>query len=86
VAQIIPSCGGNQQPSGDQPGPAIPQPPKVIGWVDEKRYRNWEFFPYIIVINSQEYGVPQRFWMSVDVGDLVKYDGDTWTIVEKKHH
>jgi hypothetical protein len=84
VAQVFPSCGGHQSTSDDQSGPSVSKPPQVIGWIDEKRHRAWEFDPYIIVINSHEYGVPQTFWMSVGVGDLVKYDGDIWKIVEKK--
>ncbi len=78
VAQIIPSCGDRSSDSGG--GNSQPQ---VIGWVDEKRTRVWETIPWMIVINQQEYGVPYEFFQGVDVGDLVKYDGEKWTIVRK---
>jgi hypothetical protein len=39
--------------------------------------------PYLLVINNVEYGVPYEFWLRVSIGDLVKYDGKTWTIVSK---
>lgn len=81
VAQILPSCGGpGASSTGNDDGPA---PPQVIGWVDEKRQRNWETIPYMVVINSHEYGVPYEFYRDVNIGDLVKYDGNKWTIVRK---
>ncbi len=74
VAQIIPSCGGDDERRA-----------QVIGWVDEKVTRNQiaETNPYILIINNIEYGVPYDFWRTVDKGDLVKFDGDKWTIVRK---
>ncbi len=78
VAQIIPSCGGR---SGADTGTG--KQIQVIGWVDEKRKDIKGFFPWLIVINQQEYGVPYEFWLKVDIGDLVKYDGETWSIVRK---
>ncbi|MGQ0572500.1 MAG: hypothetical protein ACT4P5_23575 [Armatimonadota bacterium] len=80
VAQILPSCGGRPGASSGDDGPA---PPQVIGWVDEKRQRNWETIPYMIVINHIEHGVPYEFYRDVNIGDLVKYDGNKWTIVRK---
>ncbi|MGH2375377.1 MAG: hypothetical protein ACREJ4_03610 [Candidatus Methylomirabilaceae bacterium] len=76
IAQIIPSCGD------DGGGGSRPQ---VIGWVDEKVTRNQtaETNPYLLVINNVEYGVPYDFWRTVDQGDLVKFDGEKWTIVRK---
>lgn len=76
VAQIIPSCGGGED--GEKRA-------QVLGWVDEKTTRNQtaETNPYIIVINNIEYGVPYEFWRTVGKGDLVKFDGDKWTIVRK---
>lgn len=56
---------------------------QVIGWVEEKRTRAYETFPYMVVINQIEYGVPYEFWLAVGVGDLVKFDGTKWTIVRK---
>jgi hypothetical protein len=78
VAQILPSCGGGPGESGEEPAR-----PDVIGWVDEKRTRVWETIPHIIVINQVEYGVPYDFWTSVNVGDLVKYEGGRWSIVRR---
>ncbi len=78
VAQLIPSCGDkgdDQASSSDRP--------VVIGWVAEKRTRTTQTVPYLIVINSVEYGVPYEFWLQVGVGDLVKLDKDKWTIVRK---
>ncbi|MGH2405930.1 MAG: hypothetical protein ACRDGN_15950 [bacterium] len=75
VAQIIPSCGDE--------GGAGSSRPQVIGWVDEKMTRLSETNPYLLVINQIHYGVPYEFWRTVDVGDLVKLQGDTWTIVRK---
>ncbi len=72
-AQVIPSCGGDQ-PTG-QVG--------VIGWVEAKRVNAYAR-SNIVVINSVEYEVPGYFWSQVDVGDLVKWDGTTWTIVKKR--
>jgi hypothetical protein len=76
LAQLIPSCGDQ----GDEGSPPRGQ---VIGWVDEKRQSRAEVLPYLLVINNLEYGVPYEFWMTVSIGDLVKYDGKTWTIVRK---
>ncbi len=68
LAQVLPSCDG--------------RPTAVIGYVEEKRVdrRTGDF---IIVVNSAEYNVPSVFWQQVNVGDLVKWDGTTWTIVKK---
>jgi hypothetical protein len=80
VAQIIPSCGGGPGSSGE---PSVDSAAQVIGWVQEKRTRVWESIPHIIVINQLEHGVPYEFFTAVDVGDLVKFDGNKWTIVRK---
>jgi hypothetical protein len=77
LAQIIPSCGEREE-AGTGDGQ-----PQVIGWVDEKRTRITEVVPYLIVINQIEYGVPYEFWLSVNVGDLVKYQNGTWSIVRR---
>lgn len=81
VAQILPSCGGRQS-STDESTVGGSQP-QVIGWIDEKRTRVWETTPHMIVINQQEYGVPYEFWLSVDIGDLVKYQDGRWSIVRR---
>lgn len=80
VAQILPSCGGPASPAG---GSGVSPQAEVIGWVEEKRSRVWEQTPYMVVINSHEYGVTYEFWMAVGVGDLVKFAGGKWTIVRK---
>jgi len=81
VAQLIPSCGGRPGSSGGEE--VTPSQIVVIGWVEEKRHRVFETTPYMVVINSNEYGVPYAFWLKVGVGDLVKFDGTKWTIVRK---
>jgi hypothetical protein len=78
VAQILPSCG---RTGSDEQG--TPQQPQVIGWVDEKMTRLTETSPYLIVINQVEYGVPYEFWVTVNVGDLVKYQNGMWSIVRR---
>ncbi len=84
VLQIIPSCGGAKPGSDDSSSASSGKPTVVVGWVDEKRVaKNDETLPYLIVINSRGYGVPYEFWRQVSIGDLVKFDGDTWTIVRK---
>lgn len=80
VAQIIPSCGGQSGPGG---AAEVGGQAQVIGWVEEKRTRIYETLPYMVVINQVEHGVPYEFWMTVGVGDLVKYQGGKWTIVRK---
>lgn len=80
MAQIIPSCGGRPGSGG---APEVGGQAQVIGWVEEKRTRVYETFPYMVVINQMEYGVPYEFWLTVGVGDLVKFDGIKWTIVRK---
>ena len=80
VAQIFPSCGGKP---GSSDEPAVSGTAQVIGWVDEKRTRVYETIPWMVVINQLEYGVPYEFWLTVDIGDLVKFDGQKWSIVRK---
>lgn len=80
VAQILPSCGGGPGSSGE---PSVTSAAQVIGWVDEKRTRVWDTTPWIVVINNVEHGVPYEFWMTVDIGDLVKLEGAKWSIVRK---
>jgi hypothetical protein len=69
VAQIFPSCGGEE---GVQ----------VVGWVEAKRV-DASAHSFAITINSTDYEVPGYFYAQVQVGDLVKWDGQTWTIVKK---
>jgi len=70
VAQIVPSCGDNQQAG------------TVIGWVEAKGYDRWSG-DYSITILAQEYQVDWAFFQEVKVGDLVKWDGKVWTILKK---
>jgi hypothetical protein len=72
VAQLLPSCGGD---GGSRPD--------VVGFVSEKRRAQQEFFPYLIVINNLEYGVPYEFWLTVEVGDLVRFAGGEWRVVRR---
>jgi hypothetical protein len=69
VAQIFPSCGGEE---GVQ----------VVGWVEAKKV-DATAHSFAITINSTDYEVPGYFYAQVQVGDLVKWDGHTWTIVKK---
>ena len=68
LAQVFPSCGGEGT--------------EIVGWVEAKRVESTTR-SFIIVINNVEYDVPAYFWSQVEVGDLVKWDGKTWTIVKK---
>jgi hypothetical protein len=69
VAQIFPSCGGEE---GAQ----------LVGWVEAKRV-DATSHSFVIIINSADYEVPGYFFAQVQVGDLVKWDGHAWTIVKK---
>jgi len=73
LAQAIPSCGGG----GDEPT-------QVVGWVEAKRL-DPSNHTFLLVINSAEYEVPGYFYQQVEIGDLVKWDGTTWTIVKKRN-
>ncbi len=70
VAQVFPSCGGEESTG-------------VVGWVEAKRV-DQSSHAFVIVINSTDYEVPGYFWQKVEVGDLVKWDGTSWTIVKKR--
>lgn len=70
VAQILPSCGTG--------GGAT-----IIGWVEAKYYHGRRQ-SYVVVINNVEYNVPDDFYDIVEIGDLVKNEGGTWTIVRKR--
>ncbi|TMQ46965.1 MAG: hypothetical protein E6K73_14370 [Candidatus Eisenbacteria bacterium] len=72
LAQAIPSCGGADEPT------------EVVGWIEAKRIDSFGHY-FLIVINSVEYQVPGYFYQQVEVGDLVKWDGMTWTIVKKRN-
>jgi hypothetical protein len=69
IGQVFPSCGGDENA-------------QVVGWVEAKRVES-SSHTFLIVINSADYQVPGYFYDQVQVGDLVKYDGRTWTIVKK---
>ena len=70
VAQVFPSCGSDESAA-------------IVGWVETKRIDQFSH-AFVIVINSTDYEVPGYFWQKVEVGDLVKWDGTTWTIVKKR--
>ncbi|MBI4277047.1 MAG: hypothetical protein HY660_01210 [Armatimonadetes bacterium] len=71
LAQAVPSCSEGDRPS-------------VVGWIASKRIEGGDSGgTYVITINQADYEVPLRFWMIVNVGDLVKYDKGDWTIVRK---
>ena len=72
VAQILPSCGG--RPGGE---------PTVIGWVEAK-YSRASDPQHVVVINGIEYPVPEDFFLTVEVGDLVKNEGGVWTIIRRR--
>lgn len=70
IAQALPSCGG--------------EPRIITGWVDAKYYHGGRD-SYVVVINNIEYNVPDDFYFTVEVGDLVRRDPDgLWRIVRKK--
>ncbi len=70
LAQVLPACGGDNESTA------------VIGWVEAKRVDRISG-GYVVVINDTDYDVPAYFWAQVNVGDLVKWDGKTWTIIKK---
>ena len=39
----------------------------------------------IIAINGAPYNVPRAFWQSVEVGDIVNFDGVSWSIVRPSY-
>ena len=71
LAQAFPSCGGGGEAT------------EVVGWVEAKRL-DASNHTFLLVINSAEYEVPGYFYQQVEIGDLVKWDGMTWTIVKKR--
>jgi len=56
------------------------QPRVVLGWVEEKYQEGSE---YVLVVDRVPYTVPYHFWVSVKVGDKVRYDGWKWEIVRR---
>lgn len=68
VAQAFPSCGGEPEP--------------VIGYVEAKGYDRASN-AYTLTILGTEYEITWAFFQEVKVGDLVKWDGKTWTIIKK---
>lgn len=68
LAQAFPSCGEKVE---------------VVGWVEGKGIEPVGHTFYV-TINSVDYDVPGYFWSQVQIGDLVKWDGITWTIVKKR--
>jgi len=69
VAQLLPSCEGGSS--------------TIIGWVEDKFYHGRRQ-AFVVVINDVEYNVPDDFYDTVEIGDLVKREGGIWSIVRKK--
>ncbi|MDR7419952.1 MAG: hypothetical protein QN178_13700 [Armatimonadota bacterium] len=78
VAQLIPSCDQSGSDDASSSAPTI-----VVGWVEEKRIRQSENPPFLLVINSREWGAPREFWEQVRIGDLVRLTRDGWSIVRR---
>jgi len=53
----------------------------VQGTVDQKYVTNGDASAYTIGINGRGYPVPENFYYAVSVGDVVRYDGKTWSKV-----
>ncbi len=68
LGQIAPSCGGEEL--------------TIVGWVTRKHQVPFRD-AYVIEINNTEYDVPLDFYFEVHVGDFVKLEKGTWTIVKK---
>ncbi len=69
IAQVFPSCGGDEST-------------QIVGWIEAKHVDS-AAHSFVITLNSSDYEVPGYFFAQVEVGDLVKWDGKTWTIVRK---
>lgn len=54
----------------------------VYGVVEAKFSGNGDANSAVLQIASETYTVPQGFYQSVQVGDWVRFDGKTWTIVK----
>lgn len=55
----------------------------VYGPVAQKIATNGDKASYLLQINGDSYEVPGDFYQTVRLGDTVKYNGKTWTIVKR---
>ncbi len=55
----------------------------VYGPVDQKFTKNQAEADAQIAVNNVPYNVPLSFYSQVQVGDTVKFDGRSWTIVKR---
>ena len=55
----------------------------VYGPVSQKFTHNTDDVDARIAINNTPYNVPLTFYGQVQVGDTVKYDGRSWSIVKR---
>lgn len=55
----------------------------VYGPVDQKYTTGGDTGSYLISVNGTPYEVPMSFYYSVQVGDVVKFDGRSWSIVKR---
>jgi hypothetical protein len=56
--------------------------PYVYGVVSQKYPRTGENDVWMLQIADESWGVPENFWHQVQLGDTVKFDGKTWSIVK----
>jgi hypothetical protein len=55
----------------------------VYGPVDQKYATGGDTGSYLISVNGTPYEVPMSFYYSVRVGDVVKFDGRSWSVVKQ---
>ena len=58
-------------------------PGYVAGIVTQKFTGGHDGGEYEVAVNGAPYEVPMTFWLSVQVGDVVRYTGIEWQIVKK---
>ncbi len=55
----------------------------VYGPVGQKLRSGGDTGDYLITVNGSPYDVPLLFYNQVRVGDTVKFDGKSWTVVKQ---
>jgi hypothetical protein len=58
-------------------------PGSVAGIVTQKFTGGHDGGEYEVAVNGAPYEVPMTVWLSVQVGDVVRYTGIEWQIVKK---